>query len=677
MTEEHKSLNFLEQIVEEDLKGAYSKEYLRFRFPPEPNGYLHIGHCKAICISFGLGEKYGAPVNLRFDDTNPSKEEQEYVDAIKEDVQWLGYQWDQECYSSDYFQQLYDWAVELIKKGKAYVDSQSSEAMALQKGTPTQLGVAGPYRDRSVEENLNLFERMKAGEFNDGAHILRAKIDMTHVNMLMRDPIMYRVLHKHHHRTANDWVIYPMYDWTHGESDYIEQVSHSLCSLEFKPHRELYNWFLDQVYSGKDLRPKQREFARLNLNYTIMSKRKLLTLVEQGVVSGWDDPRMPTISGLRRRGYTPASIRNFIDAVGVAKRENVIDVALLEFHIRQDLNLTAPRVMAVLDPVKLIITNYPEDKEEWLTAENNPEDEAAGERSVPFSRELYIEREDFKENASSKYFRLTTGKEVRLKNAYIIKGGEAVRDASGTITEIHCTYDPESLSGSGTEASKRTVKGTLHWVSIAHAIQAEVRLFDRLFSDENPDGHEDKDFMEFINPDSLTTITAHLEPSLKEAAVGDIFQFQRKGYFNVDIDSKADHLVFNRTVGLRDSWAKRKPKQPQNSRQHTPKAPQQQASALSTINKLGKKLVNLPDDKRENTLLNIEKLAASLTEEEVKGFFNTSAKKVGTRLAGMTSLYAFAKAQNKNIASIDGAQVFIDKATADGNILLQEAAARF
>ncbi|ANH59547.1 glutamine--tRNA ligase/YqeY domain fusion protein [Dokdonia donghaensis] len=677
MTEEHKSLNFLEQIVEEDLKGSYSKEDLRFRFPPEPNGYLHIGHCKAICISFGLGEKYGAPVNLRFDDTNPAKEEQEYVDAIKEDVSWLGYQWDKVCFSSDYFQQLYDWTIELIKDGKAYVDSQSSEAMAEQKGTPTQPGVPGPYRDRTVEENLDLFARMKAGEFKEGEHVLRAKIDMAHVNMLMRDPIIYRVLHKDHHRTGSDWCIYPMYDWTHGESDYIEQISHSLCSLEFKPHRELYDWFLDQVYTGKDLRPKQREFARLNLNYTIMSKRKLLKLVEEGVVTGWDDPRMPTISGLRRRGYTPASIRNFIDAVGVAKRENVIDVALLEFHIRQDLNRTAPRVMAVLDPVKLVITNYPEGKEEWLDAENNPEDESAGERKVPFSKELYIEREDFKENAGSKYFRLTTGKEVRLKNAYIIKGEEVIKDADGNITEIHCTYDPESRSGSGTEASKRNVKGTLHWVSIQHAIKAEVRLFDRLFSDENPDGHEDKDFMEFINPNSLTTITGYLEPSLKDVEVGDLFQFQRKGYFNVDKDSTPSHLVFNRTVGLRDSWAKIKPKQASQKNKNAPKPQQQQASALSTINKLGKKLANLPEEKRLTTVADIQKLAAQLTEEEVKGFFNTAAKKVGTRLAGMESLYAFAKAQNKTIKDIEGAEAFVEKAREDNNELLQEAASRF
>ena len=432
------------------MTNGYTREQLRFRFPPEPNGYLHIGHCKAIGISFGLGEKYNAPVNLRFDDTNPVKEEQEYVDAIKEDVSWLGYKWDQICFSSDYFQQLYDWAVKMIKDGKAYVDSQSSEEMAAQKGTPTQVGVAGPYRNRSVEENLDLFERMKAGEFKEGEHVLRAKIDMEDPNMLMRDPLMYRILHKEHHRTGDTWCIYPMYDWTHGESDYIEQISHSLCSLEFKPHRKLYDWFLDQVYTGKDVRTKQREFARLNLNYTIMSKRKLLRLVEEGVVSGWDDPRMPTISGLRRRGYTPISLRNFVETVGVAKRENVIDVSLLEFNIREDLNKIATRVMGVLNPVKLVITNYPEGKEELLIADNNPEDAEAGTREVPFSRELYIEREDFKEDAGSKYFRLTLGKEVRLKNAYIIKGESVVKDASGAITEIHCTYDSDSRSGSGT-----------------------------------------------------------------------------------------------------------------------------------------------------------------------------------------------------------------------------------
>ena len=671
MSDTHKSLNFLEQIVEDDLTNGYTREQLRFRFPPEPNGYLHIGHCKAIGISFGLGEKYNAPVNLRFDDTNPVKEEQEYVDAIKEDVSWLGYKWDQICFSSDYFQQLYDWAVKMIKDGKAYVDSQSSEEMAAQKGTPTQVGVAGPYRNRSVEENLDLFERMKAGEFKEGEHVLRAKIDMQDANMLMHDPVMYRILHKEHHRTGDTWCIYPMYDWTHGESDYIEQISHSLCSLEFKPHRKLYDWFLDQVYTGKDVRTKQREFARLNLNYTIMSKRKLLRLVEEGVVSGWDDPRMPTISGLRRRGYTPISLRNFVETVGVAKRENVIDVSLLEFNIREDLNKIATRVMGVLNPVKLVITNYPEGKEELLIADNNPEDAEAGTREVPFSRELYIEREDFKEDAGSKYFRLTLGKEVRLKNAYIIKGESVVKDASGAITEIHCTYDSDSRSGSGTEASMRNVKGTLHWVSIQHAITAEVRLYDRLFSNESPDSDPEKDFMEFLNPDSLKVITGYLEPFLATAKKSDRFQFQRLGYFNVDLDSTPEKLVFNKTVGLKDSWAKIKPKQTQQ--QNKPK-PQQQASALSTINKLGKKLANLPEEKRMAAIADIQKLAVNLSEEEVIGFFGTAAKKVGTRLAGIVSLYAFAKAQSKEISSIAGAEEFIQKAKEDANELLVEAA---
>ena len=561
MNEEIKSLNFIEHIIEEDLSNGLSKNQLRFRFPPEPNGYLHIGHTKAIGISFGLGEKYNAPVNLRFDDTNPTKEEQEYVDAIKYDIQWLGYQWANELYSSDYFQQLFDWAVELIKKGKAYVDSQTSEQIAQQKGTPTQVGTNSPYRDRSIEENLQLFHDMKAGKFKEGEHVLRAKIDMTDPNMLMRDPIMYRILYAHHHRTGDLWCVYPMYDWTHGESDYIEQVSHSLCSLEFKPHRKLYNWFRDEVYqisnSALPLPPKQREFARLNLSYTIMSKRKLLKLVEAGVVSGWDDPRMPTISGLRRRGYTPAAIRKFIETVGVAKRDNVIDVSLLEFCIREDLNKTANRVMAVLNPVKLVIDNYPEGQEEWLEAENNPEDENAGSRQIPFSRELYIEREDFKEEANRKFFRLTLNKEVRLKNAYIIKGESVAKDENGNITQIHCTYDPKSKSGSGTEESKRKVKGTLHWVSKPHTVSAEVRVYDRLFNDEAPDSHKDKDFTEFLNPDSLHLVQAYVEPSLQEARIGERFQFQRLGYFNVDTDSTTECLVFNKTVGLRDNWAKK------------------------------------------------------------------------------------------------------------------------
>lgn len=556
MAEEVKSLNFIEHIIEEDLKTGYGSDQLRFRFPPEPNGYLHIGHASSICLNFGLGLKYNAPVNLRFDDTNPAKEEKEYVEAIKKDVAWLGYEWDTECYASDYFQQLYDWAVELIKQGKAYVDSQTSEHIASQKGTPTEPGKPSPYRDRSVEENLKLFEGMKNGEFKEGEHVLRAKIDMASSNMLMRDPVMYRILHKAHHRTNTDWCIYPMYDWTHGESDYIEQVSHSLCTLEFLPHRELYDWFLDQLVSAHKLRPKQREFARRNLSHTVVSKRKLLQLVTSGVVSGWDDPRMPTISGLRRRGYTPESIKNFADTIGIAKRENVVDVSLLEFHVREHLNKIAPRVMAVLNPLKLVITNYEEGKEEWLDAENNPEDESAGFRKVPFSRELYIEQEDFREDANRKFFRLKLGGEVRLKNGYIIQANSCTKDSEGNVIEVQCTYDPKSKSGSGTEESLRKVKGTLHWVSIPHAMTAEVRLYDRLFTDPTPDGHKDKDFMDFVNPDSLEKITGYLEPSLKDAQVGDQFQFQRMGYFNVDKDSTQEKMVFNRTVTLRDTWSK-------------------------------------------------------------------------------------------------------------------------
>ena len=564
MSTEEKALNFIEQIIEVDLKSGLSKDKLRFRFPPEPNGYLHIGHASAIALNFGLGIDYNAPVNLRFDDTNPAKEEQEFVDAIKRDVQWLGYQWAEERYASDYFQQLYDWTIDFIKKGKAYVDSQSSEDMAIQKGTPSTPGTDSPYRNRSVEENLDLFQRMKAGEFEEGTHILRAKIDMKSTNMLMRDPIMYRILHKHHHRTGDQWCIYPMYDWAHGESDYLEQISHSFCTLEFLPHRELYDWFLDQIYDSNLVRPKQREFARRNLSHTVVSKRKLLQLVKENHVKGWDDPRMSTISGLRRRGYTPASLRNFANTTGIAKRDNLIDVSVLEFCIREDLNKTAPRVMAVLDPVKLVITNYPEGHVEWLDAENNQEDEAAGYRKVPFSRELYIEREDFLEEAPAKFFRLSIGKEVRLKNGYIIKGEGFIKDTTGTITEIHATYDTESLSGSGTEASQRKVSGTLHWVSIAHAVQAEVRLYDRLFVDEAPDSHKEKDFLEFVNTDSLKIVTGYVEPSLKNAQIEDKFQFQRLGYFTVDKDSVAESLVFNKTVGLKDAWEE-KGKKEENS----------------------------------------------------------------------------------------------------------------
>jgi glutaminyl-tRNA synthetase len=657
MSEEKKPLNFLEQIIEEDLANGMSKNELRFRFPPEPNGYLHIGHTKAIGISFGLGEKYNAPVNLRFDDTNPAKEEQEYVDAIKEDIAWLGYKWDKELFSSDYFQQLYDWAIKLIKEGKAYVDSQSSGAMAEQKGTPTQPGVDGPYRNRSIEENLALFERMKKGEFSEGEHILRAKIDMQHTNMLMRDPIMYRILKKHHHRTANDWCIYPMYDWTHGESDYIEQITHSLCSLEFKPHRELYDWFLDQVIDTNLIRPKQREFARLNLSYTIMSKRKLLKLVNDGIVNGWDDPRMPTISGLRRRGYTPTAIRKFVETVGVAKRDNIIDVALLEFCIREDLNKRAPRVMAVLNPIKLVITNYPEGKEEWLDAENNQEDESAGFRKVPFSRELYIEKEDFKEEASNKFFRLKLGGEVRLKNAYIIKAESVVKDANGNIMEVHCTYS---------EDTERRIKGTLHWVSIKHAIKAEVREYDRLFTDEAPDSHQDKDFMEFINPNSLKIVEAFVEPSLKEAKIADRFQFQRLGYFNVDHDSSSDKLVFNKTVGLRDTWAKVKPQQNTNRAQQ--KQPHQNnRSAIEQIKSYGKKYDSLPADKQALAKAEIQELANKVSYDEVESLFNTSVKKAGTRIITMITLGVLLKnglEKNNDINS------FIEKALEDKNDLL-------
>ncbi len=556
MSESGKPLNFLEHLIEEDLRNGFKKEDLRFRFPPEPNGYLHIGHASSICLNFGLGLRYQAPVNLRFDDTNPTKEEQEYVDAIKQDVEWLGYSWAEECYASDYFQQLYDWAEDLIRAGKAYVDSQKSEDIAKQKGTPTTPGVASPFRDRSVAENLELFRKMKAGEFQEGAHVLRARIDMASPNMLMRDPVMYRILHRSHHRTNTDWCIYPLYDWTHGESDYIEQVSHSLCTLEFAPHRELYDWFLDQVVESGKVRPKQREFARRNLSHTVVSKRKLLQLVQQGFVKGWDDPRMPTISGLRRRGCTPEALRNFAHTIGIAKRDNVVDVALLDFHMREHLNRVAPRVMAVLDPVRLIITNYEEGKEEWLEAENNPEDPQAGFREIPFSRELYIEREDFREEANRKFFRLRLGGEVRLKNAYIIRADEVRKDAGGNILEIHCTYDPKSKSGSGTEESLRKVKGTLHWVSAPHALEAEVRLYDRLFSDPTPDAHKDRDFLEFINPESLTLVTARVEPGLAAAQPGDRFQFQRMGYFCVDPDSAQGNLVFNRTATLRDTWAK-------------------------------------------------------------------------------------------------------------------------
>ena len=664
MSENHKPLNFIEQIIEEDLKNGLPKAKLRFRFPPEPNGYLHIGHTKAIGISFGLGERYNAPVNLRFDDTNPIKEDQEYVDAIKEDIAWLGYKWDKELYSSDYFHQLYLWALQMIKDGRAYVDSQSSEAIATQKGTPTHPGEDSPFRNRSIEENLELFSQMKSGIFKAGTHVLRAKIDMKHVNMLMRDPLMYRILHSDHHRTGSDWRIYPMYDWTHGESDYLEQVSHSLCSLEFKPHRDLYDWFKTLTFNYHKeilpLKPKQREFARLNLSYTIMSKRKLLTLVEHKLVKGWDDPRMPTISGLRRRGYTPESIRKFVETVGVSRRDNTIDVSLLEFCIREDLNKKAARIMAVLDPVKLIIENYPEGKEEWLDAENNPEDKTAGYRNLPFSKVIYIEREDFMEEANSKYFRLSLGKEVRLKNAFIIKANRVVKSSNSLISEIHCTYDPKSLSGSKTIESLRKVKGTLHWVSKAHAVEAEVREYDRLFTHEDPDGQK-ADFLTFINPNSLRVRRAFIEPHIKQSTIGQHFQFQRIGYFKLDKETKKDRLVFNKTVGLRDTWAK-KPTQNQAT-------PTSNRKPIDVIKQLGKKYTNLPEAKQQKAKSEIQLLAKEVSYEDLEPLLNTAAKKVGTRIAVLITLKVLmANGLKTNVKVND----FLLAAKSDKNPLLSQ-----
>ncbi len=558
--EEKKSLNFIESIIEEDLKNKKNNGIVYTRFPPEPNGYLHIGHAKSICLNFGLAQRYNGKTNLRFDDTNPAKEEVEYVDSIKEDVNWLGFQWEGEPhFASDYFDQLYEWAVKIIKQGNAYVDDQASDVISSQKGTPTQAGIESPYRNRSIEENLEQFEKMRNGEFAEGEKVLRAKIDMASPNMHMRDPIMYRILHKEHHRTGDKWCIYPMYDFAHGQSDYIEGITHSVCTLEFEIHRPLYEWFLNHVYTEGDIKPRQIEFARLNLSYTIMSKRKLLELVEKNIVNGWDDPRMPTISGLRRRGFTSESIRKFAETIGVAKRDNVIDVALLEHSLRDDLNKKSLRVMAVLNPLKLVITNYPEDQEEFVTIENNPEDESMGTREMPFSREIFIEQDDFMEDAPKKFFRLAPDKEVRLKAAYIIKCEEVIKDSEGNITELRCTYDPDSRSGSGTEASKRKVKGTLHWVSAKHAIDAEVRVYDRLFSDEAPDGHKDKDFKDFLNPESLKILSnCKVEPGLKDAEPESKYQFQRLGYFCVDRrDSKPGNLIFNRTVPLKDSWSKK------------------------------------------------------------------------------------------------------------------------
>ena len=561
--EEKKPLNFVQQIVADDLAAGKNGGRLNTRFPPEPNGYLHIGHAKAICMDFGVAEEFGGTCNLRFDDTNPQKEDTEYVEAIMRDIHWLGYDWDDRLYyASDYFPKLYDFAIRLIKEGKAYVDDQTSEQIAQQKGTPTVAGTNSPYRDRTVEENLDLFERMNAGEFEEGSHVLRAKIDMASSNMHFRDPIIYRIIKTPHWRTGNKWNVYPMYDFAHGQSDYFEGVTHSICTLEFVPHHDLYDYFVHELAgeSASEYCPRQIEFNRLNLTYTVMSKRKLLQLVKEGLVAGWDDPRMPTLCGLRRRGYTPQSIKNFIEDIGYTKYEALNDIGLLEHNIREELNRNANRVSAVLNPVKVVITNYPEDKVEMMEMDNNPEQENAGKHQMPFSREIYIERDDFMEEPPKKFFRLTPGKEVRLKGAYIIMCTGCTKDADGNVVEIQCTYDPDTLSGSA--GSQRKVKGTLHWVSARHCVDAEVRLYDRLFAVENPSADTEHDFRELLNPDSLRVINdAKIEPFLAETAnVGDTFQFQRIGYFTVDQDSTTGHLVFNRTIGLKDSWAKQQTK---------------------------------------------------------------------------------------------------------------------
>lgn len=553
--EVQKKSNFIHLQIEDDLKQGKNNNRVHTRFPPEPNGYLHIGHAKSICLNFGIAEKFGGKCNLRFDDTNPSKEETEYVDSIMEDVRWLGFSWeDRLFYASDYFEKLHEFAVQLIRDGKAYVDKQDAETISSQKGTPTRAGIESPFRNQSAEENLDLFLRMTAGEFDEGACVLRAKIDMSSPNMHMRDPIIYRIMKAHHHRTGDKWCVYPMYDFAHGQSDFWEGITHSVCTLEFEVHRPLYNWFVDQLQET-DYRPRQIEFARLNLTYTVMSKRKLLELVKDGHVNGWDDPRMPTISGLRRRGYTPESIRNFSDRIGVTKVDGTIDVSLLEYSVREHLNKAAQRVMGVLNPLKVVITNYPENETEEMDAINNPEDPGMGTRKVPFSRELYIERDDFMEDPPKKFFRLGPGREVRLRYAYFVTCTNVVKDENGEITELHCTYDPASQGGNSPDGRK--VKATLHWVSAKHAVKAEVRLYDRLFNDENPDGHKDVDFKEFMNPDSLKVLSdCYIEPFVKDSKPLDHFQFERLGYFNLDTGSTPDNPIFNRTVPLRDSWAK-------------------------------------------------------------------------------------------------------------------------
>ena len=551
-----KNENFLEQIIKDDLGNSHSQNQLRFRFPPEPNGYLHIGHAKSICINFGFGQQFSSPVNLRFDDTNPEKEEQKYIDAIKKDIKWLNYKWDEELYASDYFDILHSWAKDLITSQKAYVDSQNSDEIASQKGTPTEPGSNSPYRERSVDENLLIFDKMTSGEYDSGQHVLRAKIDMSSPNMLMRDPVIYRVIKKSHPRTKDKWVVYPMYDWTHGESDYIEQISHSLCTLEFKPHRELYDWFLDQVVDPNKIRPKQREFARLNLSHTITSKRKLLYLVENNFVDGWDDPRMPTISGLRRRGYSPDALKKFVQKAGVAKRENIIEMSLLEFCAREDLNKKCNRLMVVQNPIKITLTNYSLE-EEKLDLINNPENVNAGSRKVSFSKHLYIEKDDFMENPPKKFFRLSLGNEVRLKGAYIIKANNVIKNEKDEVIEIECTYDPKSKSGSGSPESQRKVKGTLHWTSQNHSVNVEIREYERLFNDASPGDYDMSEFKNIINTESVKYLNGYGEKILQESLPGEPFQFQRKGYYVSDLSSTKDKLIFNKTVGLRDNYKKK------------------------------------------------------------------------------------------------------------------------
>ena len=663
----NKPLNFIEHIVEDDLASGYSPKSLRFRFPPEPNGYLHIGHTKALEINFGLGKKYKAPVNLRFDDTNPAKEDQKYVDAIKNDIEWLGYKWDKITYSSDFFEQLFSWAVLLIKNNLAFVDSQNSNAIADQKGTPVKFGINSPFRSRNPQESLDLFYEMREGKHKEGVHVLRAKIDMSHSNMLMRDPVIYRVINKSHQRTKNKWQIYPMYDFAHGQCDYIEQISHSLCSLEFRPHRDLYEWFVDSIKNIETkqnllITPKQREFARLNLSYTIMSKRKLMTLVENKHVQGWDDPRMPTISGLRRRGYTPNSIKNFINKAGVAKRENVIDVSLLEYCVREDLNKISNRAMAVVDPITLIITNYPSQKIEHLNFLDNPESIKPRSRKIPFSSELCIEQEDFSLNPSDGYNRLSVGEEVRLKSGYIIRATKADVDTEGKVCRVYCTYDPKSLSGSETKESKRKVKSTIHWVCKSTAVKATVKEYDRLFINESPDSNPNIPFEKYINPNSLKVKIALVEPSLTKAKPGDKFQFQRLGYFNVDDNSEKENLIFNKTVSLRA---------PKQKKVLIKQKPQAEKLPIDAIKKIGKKFMKLDQEKQLDSIEEILLLASKISYKDLVPMFKTSRKKRGTRAVVLICLSFFVE-KKENICN--NAKEFVLSASNDENETLKKLA---